>query len=379
MSGTDPDGVRRARAWAEHLREGGTTTWSDWPAPSGTAAAEDVVTTPDAWDLPGAQQLELLRRVNAAGHPSPTLARAVLDAGAPDRGMPDRDLDGVPSGPPDGPAPVIPERLPDEELLRIATGVLADQLVDRPGRAVPGPFPRPWRVRYRLVGDPALADTWREHLRLRGRPPGGRHPVVLVVGAGLEQMLVDVHRTRIAEKGVPAWWDWVDQLRFGDALPPRVDLPRVAQAWSDRVGPDRVRVVLDHSRLPRLLGVRRLPAPPAGASGIGTEVARRVARVLGVMVPPERRRALVERVLWPAITPLAPGRPVVPEPQREWLTARAARMRDELVGAGHDVVGSPDLLLGPATATSAATSDGELLEVATRLLLRLDRTGGGDW
>ena len=48
-------GPARAAAWVAHLREGGTTPWAEW---TGTV---DGPTPPV---LPGAQQLELLRRVN---------------------------------------------------------------------------------------------------------------------------------------------------------------------------------------------------------------------------------------------------------------------------------------------------------------------------
>ncbi len=361
------DDARRARTWVDHLRAGGTTPWPEWRGePAATGAATDPATD---MGVPGAQQLELLRRTNLRGHPSPALARAVLEAGATGRGMPDRALLGT--------DPVGPGDLPEEELVRVAVGVLADLLLDRPARRPGEPRARPWRVRYRLVGDPTLADAWRAYLRARGRPPGGRHPLVLVVGTDLETMLAHVHRTRVAEQGIASWPVWLDRLRAADELPPRVDLARVARTWEERVGPERVRVVLDTSRLPRLLGVRRLPSPPAGVDATGTELARRVARVLGVMVQPEQRRRLVEEQLWPQLTGLAPGRVRVPDPHRAWLAAQAERVRADLRSGGVPVLGDPDLLLPGPQGPDGSREPRDLLDVATRLLLRLDPAGGG--
>ena len=68
MTARDTPGVRRAWGWVAHLRSGGTTPWRDW--------AEDG--DPHGRILPGAQQLELLRRLNETGtglpgarHPRP--------------------------------------------------------------------------------------------------------------------------------------------------------------------------------------------------------------------------------------------------------------------------------------------------------------------
>ncbi|MBO0846512.1 MAG: hypothetical protein J2P22_13965, partial [Nocardioides sp.] len=57
----------QAWGWVAHLRDGGTTPWSDWREP----ASPDHDPGPF---LPGAQQLELLRRVNLHRLPSPELA-----------------------------------------------------------------------------------------------------------------------------------------------------------------------------------------------------------------------------------------------------------------------------------------------------------------
>ena len=120
MNTTVDAGRARAWAWIAQLRAGGTTPWRSW-------------TATDASDqgryLPGAQQLELLRRLNLAGHPSTALVERVLAASAPGRGRPDLELVGVDEARRFGPPAVDPAELSDDELLRVATGLLALDLV----------------------------------------------------------------------------------------------------------------------------------------------------------------------------------------------------------------------------------------------------------
>jgi hypothetical protein len=60
-------GVARAWGWVAHLRTGGTTPWSQWQDPAPPAEQGGRY-------LPGAQQLELLRRLNLLGPPPAELA-----------------------------------------------------------------------------------------------------------------------------------------------------------------------------------------------------------------------------------------------------------------------------------------------------------------
>ena len=116
MNTTVDAGRARAWSWIAQLRAGGTTPWRSW-------------TATDASDqgryLPGAQQLELLRRLNLAGRPSTALVERVLAASAPGRGRPDLELVGVDEARRFGPPAVDPAELSDDELLRVATGLLA--------------------------------------------------------------------------------------------------------------------------------------------------------------------------------------------------------------------------------------------------------------
>jgi len=356
----DTPGVRRAWGWVAHLRDGGTTPWRDW-----TTAGE-----PRGRVLPGAQQLELLRRLNGQGRPGDALAVRVLEASAPGRGRPDLELAGAVDRLEFGPPPVDPADLPDDELLRVAASVLADDVVAAglPGERRPAP-PRFWRTRYRLVGDPALADPMRSALVAQGRPPGGRGSTVLVLGTDVEAMVAHAWTARSLAEGAPAWRDWLGGHTRGRSLPRRVDLLRIARAWSGRVGPERVRVVLDPAAVPRLVGVRRpLPGPPA-VSADATDLARRVGQVLGLLAVPGRRRALVHRTLLPRL--VAAGGPplVVPAEHADWLHTRAVRLRDGLLRAGYAVHGDPDLLLPVDRAGVPEPSDAGVLALAMRLLL----------
>ncbi len=356
------DGRRRAWGWVAHLRDGGTTPWHAWTG-EGTQGG--------AW-LPGAQQLELLRRIRLAGRPSPALVERVLAASAPGRGTPDLELDGAAHPSPFGPRPVDPADLPDAELTRVATSLIAEDLV---AAGVPEPRPaavaRPWRTRYRLVGDPWLADPAREALVARGRPPGGRGAVVLVVGTDLATMLTHAWTSRCFDDGCPPWREWLDPYTRGAAVPPRVDLARAAATWTQRVGAGRVRIVLDPALLPRQVGVRRaLPGAPA-LSADAVDLARRVAAVLGLLVLPAQRTRLLRATLLPRLAREAGAPLAVPADHADWARDRAGDLRARLLRAGYAVHGDPDLLVPrPEGFTGAAgPTETGVLDLAVRQLL----------
>ena len=112
-------GEQRAWGWVAHLREGGTTPWQEW---------QDRGESHGRY-LPGAQQLELLRRLNAAGRPDKALGESVLAASAAGRGRPDLEL--VDAGPESafGPAPVDPS-----DAARRRAGARGGERAGRPGR-----------------------------------------------------------------------------------------------------------------------------------------------------------------------------------------------------------------------------------------------------
>ena len=87
--------------------------------------------------------------------------------------------------------------------------------------------------------------------------------------------------------------------------------------------------------MPRLVGVRRLAVPePLSADAV--DLARRVAAVLGLLVTPERRAALL-RGPSPRGSRTRGPRFAVPETLRPWVTERAERMRRQLRRGGYPV------------------------------------------
>lgn len=326
---TDP----RAWAWVQHLRQGGTTPWTDW---AGTAEPAGAV-------VPGAQQLELLRRLNGFGAPQPPLVERVLAASAPGRGQPDLELVGAGRESPFGPRPVDPGTLPEAELVRVAANILAEDVV---AAGLPDPHrirrPRPWRRSYQLHGDPELVAPVRDDLVARGRPPGGRAPDHLILATDLSQMLAHLWTIRGFDAGVQGWRAWLRRLEDDGTLPARIDPLRLARRRTRRAAPDRIHIVLDPDALPRLVGVRRpLRAAPELAAE-ARELGRRVGAVVGVLVPADRRRALMRRRLWPWLAE-HPGSPlIVPDALDGWLRDHAGRIAGGLSRAGYAVHGNPE-------------------------------------
>lgn len=374
-------GQLRTWGWVEHLRAGGTTPWSDWTA-SGPSAGPVI---------PGAQQLELLRHLNGAPGPAPgtrpvpaILVERVLTASAPGRGRPDFQLAGSVAPSRFGPGPVDPGDLPLGELVRVATGLLAEDLVAR-GAALPVPHldragryrevpphrrrPRRWRTPYLLGGDPWLVDAARVRLTQQGRPPGGRDATAVLVGTDLASMLLDAWTARCFGDGAPTWRRFLaDQVQQG-RLAPRADLASAAERWSGRLGPARVAVVLDPARLPRLTGVRRpLPRRPALAAH-ATDLARQVGPALGLLVTPPRGAQLLTEVLLPRLASVPGERLVVPAGRMHWLRRQALRQHERLMSGGYCVQGDLDLLLPVGHPGVAEVPDQAVLDLALQLLL----------
>lgn len=399
---SDPAALR-AWSWVAHLRDGGATPWTGWSAPAGST---DGPTTTGPRVLPGAQQLELLRRVNAAGDlPVPARDRVLLASGL-DRGRADLPLPGGPRTS-FGPLPLDPAEVPTDELLRVAVLLLADALPGAPvTRPVTAPPTRASRLRraagggYRVVGDPWLAARVREELRRRGRPPGGRRPRVLVLGGPVPDLLARTWAHRVLHEGAPRWADWI-AARAGGALPPGADVAGQAEAWARRVGAARVVVVTDPVALGRLTGVRRLdpdaalgPWGPRGPGGDAVELARRVRVALTVVAPAHEHATLLRERLLPALAaqPARPGStapapgplPRVPAEHAEWLARRAVRQRRRVLRAGYAVAGDVDDLLPgrPGVVPDPAGRDvpdpERVLEIAVSLLAQGLVPGDGD-
>lgn len=368
-------GQAAAWAWVEHLRDGGTTAWSRWRAQSPQVGFDAA----RGRHLPGAQQLELLRRLNQRGAPSSRLVERVLTASAPGRGTPDLELDGAAPDSRFGPRPVDPEQLPTAELVRVASGLIAADLVATvPAKAATSGERDPvrrirallTRRRYRLVGDPWLAEPIRAALTRHGRPPGGRGARVYVLGTDVQTMVADAWTARCLAEGGPSWPDWLRGLRRRDETPPRIDLAAAVDQWT-RHSPGRVEVVLDPDLLPGLLRYpsRWQPTVPS-LSANAVELARRVSVPLGLLVLPRERARLLRGPFAEWLSRSAPGAPLaVPASSEDWLRAVGARLRGSLLEAGYPVHGDPAVLEVRGLRAGASPEDDGVFEVAARWLL----------
>ena len=360
-------GTAAAWLWVDHLRAGGTTPWSAWLAAS--ADADD----PRQVDrlLPGAQQLELLRRVNEAGLPGPELVERVLVASAPGRGRQDLELLGAVEPLAFGPPPIDPATLTADDLVRVAVGLIAEDLVAAGGAPSEPVKARRWRTRYRLAGDPWLADSMRAELVAQGRPPGGRSAVVAVVGTDLATMVAHDWLSGCFTDGGIDWADFCAAMERRGRVPRRVDLARTAARWAEEPGAaEHVRVVLDPARVAKVVGVRRLAIQPE-VTADAAELARRTAGAVGLLVTPPRRTELLRTVLRPRLLEASGPLPVVPERHRAWLEEQADRIQRELQAGGYPVVGDLDALLPrwPDLPAGPQQSD-PVLSLALDLLLR---------
>jgi hypothetical protein len=359
-SAATPDAEARAWGWVAHLRQGGTTPWSAWERVAPPAGQGGPF-------LPGAQQLELVRRLNLQGPPQPELAARVLATSAPGRGRPDLGLVGVLPRTTFGPPPVDPVELPPDELVRVATSLIAEDVVAA-GDPAPPRKPRRLQRRYRLLGDPELARPIREVLVADGRPPGGSSATVVVVGTALDQMLVHVWIARSFGAGVRPWPEYLASELARRRLSPRIDLAAVATRWAGRVGSGRVHVVLDdQARAARLAGRRRAVPGTTELSADAVELARRTAPVVGTLVTPERRSLLMWHRLHPVLTAYD-GPPVrVPEVHHAWLTEHTADLRRRLARGDYAVHGH---LAEPADRPGVTAPDEDgVLALAMQVLL----------
>ena len=360
-----------ARSWTEHLRAGGTTPWAVW------SAGHHEATVPDGWTVPGAAQLELVRRLATRGRlhgdAFTRLADVVLGRSGPGRGLAQQPLSWpvVPGVRRFGPPPVDPSEVPEEELVRLGVGALTDLLLaaDDEGTS-PGPTSlRRWPLTrtpaFVVTGAPVAAAAVRRALGAAGHAVGGRSPRVLLVAAPLDESLAQVWSARV-QRGAPVRWPGFVQRWSGRShLPPAADPSTLARQWARRVGPDSVHVVVSAGdpdpvagTAAGILGLGLSPArrPDARAlvprwrdlSPEAVDVVRRVNTVLGVRADVPRREVVL-RGLVGGLVGAGGGAPAsaltVPEPFQDWARERAARLVEDLRAGGYPVHGRLDRLL----------------------------------
>lgn len=350
-----------AWSWTQHLRGGGTTPWAEWVAADRAAGA-----VPAGWTVPGAAQLELVRRLALAGShhdrlPS-GLADLVLGRSGPGRGLAQQPLSWPGHGSRFGAPPVDPAAMPDEELIRVGVGTLTELLLRGPA----GPREhRPPRRRlftrtpaFTLTGAPVTTSAVRRALAAAGHVEGGNPPRVVLVAEPFDVVLAQVWSARV-QRGAPVRWPgFVERWSGRHELPPSADYPALARLWADRVGAAEVHVVVAPGdadaavrETARVLGVRvgrprAVPEPRwRDLSPSAVDVVRRVNAVLNVRSSGDRRAAVV-RSLVAALATAGPRHPLtVPEPFRDWAGTRAAGLADDLRAGGYSVHGDPDRIV----------------------------------
>jgi hypothetical protein len=184
----------------------------------------------------------------------------------------------------------------------------------------------------------------RRSLALAGHHEGGRSPEVVLLAEPLDVALGQVWSTRV-QRGAPVRWvTFAGRWARRDQLPPSADLVTIASWWADRVGPERVHVVLDADHRRTAAAVLGLSHVEAGATDprslppAAVDVLRRLNRVLNVRLPEAER---VPRLRWLAGRLPADDDPrlAVPARVRPWLEERAGRMADGLAAGGYAVHG----------------------------------------
>jgi hypothetical protein len=348
----------RARAWVQHLRQGGTTPWLDFP---GDAAARG-----SSVELPGVAQLELARRLNeSAGHRTGRahgeLIDRVLVAAAPGRGGQPRSLLDA--------RPVDPAKVPNSELIRIAVGVLADIVTERDPGA--GNDRRPRRRGTLVVGPPLAVTATLTTNGLPALPPA--HPTrVVVLADELDRALADVWAGRIRSGSTQTWSGFLGAVHGHDRIPPRADAAAIAQRWASRVGADRVHVVFG----PGLVhGITRRPFAAAYPVPVRSayELVREVNAVLRILRDETTHRRLLDQVLWPMVADVAGPPPRLDADSHDWLQRRGERMRDAISSGGYALHGDPGYVVpvDPAERDPQRAAAGRMtvLDVAVRTLL----------
>jgi hypothetical protein len=394
-----------AAAWVGHLRAGGTTPWRDWVS---LGISDEPASGPLDGDLPGASQLELLRRLN--------LVRADVTLGVPpdvmvavadrlvQRAGPGRGPTELPLLWPSSPdltssgrvgTPVDPGSLPAGELLRVGAGLLADLVRELPTPAAVAPED-PARSRQRAVrrapsfvldGPPRTVPGLRSALAAQGlrehRPRlswlGGRRPptrpdLVIVPLLPLEDLLGEVWEER-ARRGSPRGWRrFVQDLTGRPHLPPGADPTITARRWAQQVGPERVHVLtpdrLD-DELRRLLGAEPSTGRGHRIAPVLVDVLRRHHAVQSLHLPAADRQARTDLLVGVLgeMTVDGPEALAVPAGCHDWVVDTGARLAAGL--GGYAGAGDPAVLSQTATDRPRRLDHRSVLPAMTEAILRV--------
>ncbi len=386
-------------AWAAHLRSGGTTTWSSWRRDHGGDRLDAPVLHPS----PHAHQLELVRRLNLAAQgradaiPGPSLAvlaDRVLRTAAPGRGLVDVPLPWESVTPRFGTPAREPDRLPAEELVRLAVGVLAHQLPAIPSptpEATPTVWPKPWnptsgRRRFLLHGSPGTVAAVRSGLLARGLVETTWRPTHIVIARPVDVMMAEHWASSVSRGGTLKWSRVWRRAQAAGRLPRPIDVVALVERLDGRrreplhvvVAPDAAETA---HLVTRLLGTRPFDLPPGGSAAV-PDLLRRVNRLTGLTRGPEQVQPIA-RTLLTALKcdqlrhvdtrtsgPLTP-RHALPFARRAGASS-AAQLRE----AGYAVHGDPDAMAPTEHRLTGTVDRDRTLDLALTACLRTWHLGG---
>lgn len=343
--------------WVDHLRAGGTTRWRDWAGPAGPH--------------PSVAHLEVVRRLNMLGG-STELADCVLDAPIIGSGW---RVDPLPGDAGAGPDQLEPDDLPAADLLRVCAAAIAHCAAESPTGVLP---PAPERSRmhtllrhtpWTVAGTSATADATREALRGSGHPEGRKKSTVFVVAGPIEDLMAG-HWHRRAMAGASLRWRRVWEVSAGrSCLPPTVDPLSLAQRWSQRVGHQRVHVVLDPDPAPVIADVLGVDVTVRSENTpTATELMRRINLVLAEILDADEHEARI-----PALAAAIPRSPEgilgVPLDHSRWAAEQADHIAEGLASGPWRVHGPPQRIAPDARPRRRTVDPADTLDLALLTLL----------
>ncbi len=389
-------------SWAAHLRSGGTTSWAAWSPPSTSSTSSTGDLGDGVEPLPDAIHLELVRRINLAAasdsfdHGASDLAGLadrVFATASPGRGLLDVPLTWPESPRRFGTPARDPGQLPDEELVRLAVGVLAHLLPDvppPPPAELPSPWPAPWRRRFRLHGSPATVAAVRRSLLAQGHVETDWRPTHIVIARPVEVMMAEHWAQSVRNGGILKWSTTWRRAQAAGRLPAPIDVTGTASRLQGRLraslqGRRRETlhvVVARDADAAAALTAQVLRAHPAEITCSDdpalSDLLRRLNRLTALTQGPGRVRELA-RTLAALVeknreeNPSEPrdvASPVTPPASLAWAREVAAASAEQLRHAGYAVHGDPDAL-APTEHRLPGTVDRErTLELAVTACLR---------
>jgi hypothetical protein len=158
---------------------------------------------------------------------------------------------------------------------------------------------------------------------------------VLVVAPPLERGLLEVWEDRSLAGAARRWEVWVQELHGSGRFPPSLRGRKIAAYWAERIGADRVTVLVRPGQTDS----------DDDLSALEVDVVRRVNAVLLWHRDEDTRARLSARLarglrgLGREIGVRGPNELRVPPGQHPWLRSWAARIADGLSAAGYPVEG----------------------------------------